>query len=140
MIHRWVIILILCVCNEPKRNAKYQGAFQVIRESTVSGNVFQSYYVRVCVCVHWIEIPNVFLTVAHGQKNAFISVSPSMDLGPAVPDAPRVCSTTFTPTPQGHLCPRPTESKSWGVELFQPCRQVPWRFLMKMKNLLQGKI
>lgn len=100
------LTLCVCVSHELKKNTKYQGTFQVI--STVSGNLFQSYCMCVCVCVsvilyecvcvfaHWMEMSNVFLAVAHGQKsfiNAIISVSPSMDADtePPVPDAHRVC-------------------------------------------------
>lgn len=81
--------LCVCVCSEAKKEC--QGAFQVMRESSF-GKYF-SHFASVCTFVYWIDMSNVFLwhMVKKLRNGASDAVSPSVDLGPPVPEAPRVC-------------------------------------------------
>lgn len=65
-----------------------------MRESSF-GKYF-SHTASVCTFVYWIDMSNVFLwhMVKKLRNGAFVAVSPSVDLGPPVPEAPRVCLKT----------------------------------------------
>lgn len=66
-----------------------------------------------CVSVYWIEMSNVFLTVAHWFKKSDKCAFGSVSSGVPVPDVPMVCLKNC----QGCSCPRCTESESVGAEL-----------------------
>ena len=70
------------------------------------------------------------------RNGVFDTVSPSVDLGPPVPEAPRVCLKT----PLGLACPRPTESGSLGVELGSALWTCSLGILKEAEESSQGKI
>lgn len=85
-------------------------------------------------------MPKVFLAGAHGLKSlrntVFGSVPPHVDRGHQCQMHLGVCLKNSCARPR----PRPIESESLEVDLDLPCGQIPQGFLMKLKNLLQGKI